>query len=222
MRRVVAATFISLDGVMQAPGAPEEDPSGGFRFGGWTFPYFDEEAGGWIDQTLAKPFDLLLGRRTYEIFAAYWPYQGSNPIAERFNGVTKYVASTSSNLPLTWVKSQLLGPDAVQALAELKRQTGPDLLIQGSSGLIRSLHQHGLVDRFDVMTFPVLLGRGKRLFGENMRPAALRLTDSRTSPSGVRFARYEPVGEVAVGSFATGEPSELELARRKKLAREDA
>ena len=222
MRRVVAATFISLDGVMQAPGGPEEDPSGGFRFGGWTFPYFDEEAGSWIDDAFAKPFDLLLGRRTYEIFAAYWPYQGSHPIAERFNVVTKYVATTSPDLPLTWGRSELLAPDAVLALAELKRQNGPDLVIQGSSGLIHSLQQHGLIDRFDVMTFPVLLGRGKRLFGETTRPAALQLTKSKTSPSGVHFARYEPAGEVQVGSFVTGEPSELELARRKKLAREHA
>lgn len=220
MRKVIAATFVSLDGVMQAPGGPDEDPSAGFAFGGWTFPYFDETVGEWIGETFANPFDLLLGRRTYEIFASFWPFQ-SDEIADRFNQVTKYVATSAPDLLLTWANSVRLSPDAAEALAELKRQDGPDLLIQGSSGLIQSLLRHRLIDRFDIMTFPVLLGRGKRLFGEGTLLGALRLLDSKVSPSGVAIGRYEPAGEVRLGNFAAGEPSELELSRREKLRREE-
>ncbi|MDG4882099.1 dihydrofolate reductase family protein [Mesorhizobium sp. WSM4884] len=213
MRKIIAATFVSLDGVMQAPGGPEEDPVGGFQFGGWTFHYFDEVAGAAIDELLSKPFALLLGRRTYDIFAAYWPYQ-KDPIADAFNPATKYVA-THRPESLTWQNTQSLGPDVVARLKELKQEDGPDLLIQGSGNLIQTLLANGLIDEIRLMIFPLLLGKGKRLFGEDAMPAAFKLIRSQTSSTGVIMATYERGGEVRIGSFAQQEPSKAELERRK-------
>src|SRR5207237_2373564 len=157
MRRVVVAGFVSLDGVMQAPGGPEEDPTGGFRHGGWTFPHWDEVMGAWMGESFAKPFDLLLGRKTYEIFAAHWPFT-EEPPAGLFNSVTKYVA-TSSTEPLAWANSVRLADDVPAAVAQLKAGDGPDLLTQGSSVLVQSLLEAGLVDELRLLTFPVLLRR---------------------------------------------------------------
>lgn len=217
MRRIVAATFVSLDGVMQAPGGPQEDPTGGFRFGGWTFPLFDEEGGAAVGALFEKPFDLLLGRKTYDIFAAYWPYAGDSPIAAAFNRVTKYVA-THSHDTLAWQNSKSLGDDIVATLKSLKQTDGPDLLIQGSGNLIQTLQKHGLIDEFTLLTFPVVLGGGKRLFGESVMPSAMKLTRSRSFASGIIMATYEPDGEVKTGSFAAEEPSPEELERRAKLS----
>ncbi|WFU03448.1 dihydrofolate reductase family protein [Rhizobium sp. CB3171] len=217
MRRIITATFISLDGVMQAPGAPEEDPTGGFRFGGWTFPYFDEATGSALGQIFGKPFDLLLGRKTYDIFAAYWPYAGEDDsIGVLFNKVTKYVA-TRGDIRLDWNNSQSLGTDVTAALTELKKGEGPDLLIQGSGNLIQTLLRHGLIDEYTVLTFPVLLGKGKKLFAEGTVPAALKLIRSQSFPSGVIMATYEPAGDVKTGSFAQQAPSEAEIRRRQSL-----
>jgi len=213
MTKIIAATFVSLDGVMQAPGGPEEDPVGGFKFGGWTFHYFDEVGGAAMEELFSKPFALLLGRRTYDIFAAYWPYQ-KDPIADAFNPATKYVATHRPDT-LTWQNTQSLGPDIVATLRRLKQEDGPDLLIQGSGNLIQTLLANGLIDEIRLMIFPLLLGKGKRLFGNDAMPAAFRLARSRTSSTGVIIATYERSGEIEVGSFVTGEPSDAELERRR-------
>lgn len=219
MRKVVAATFLSLDGVMQAPGGPQEDTAGGFSHGGWTFHYWDEAMGSLMAKAFAERFDLLLGRRTYEIFAAHWPYAGEeDPIAKAFNAVTKYVA-TSSRAPLTWQNSVALH-DAAADVAKLKRQDGPKLLIQGSSVLIQTLLKHDLIDEIDVMVFPLILGKGKRMFGNGAIPAALRLVESKGSSTGVVMSSYRREGEIKTGSFAQEQPSEAELARRDKMQAE--
>ncbi|WFU10563.1 dihydrofolate reductase family protein [Rhizobium sp. CB3090] len=215
MRRIIASTFVSLDGIMQAPGAPEEDTSGGFQFGGWTFHYFDEATGAALGEIFDKPFDLLLGRKTYDIFAAYWPYADQDDrIAVLFNRVTKYVA-TRGNASLDWNNSRSLGPDVTAALTELKKGEGPDLLIQGSSDLIQTLLRYGLIDEYTVLTFPLLLGKGKKLFADGTVPVALKLIRSQSFPSGVIMATYEPAGDIKTGSFATQDPSEAELRRRR-------
>ena len=213
MRKIIAATFVSLDGVMQAPGGPDEDPVGGFKFGGWTFHYFDEVGGAAMDELFSKPFALLLGRRTYDIFNAYWPYQ-KDPIADAFNPATKYVATHRPDT-LTWQNTQWLGEDIVAALRRLSKQDGPDLLIQGSADLIQTLLANGLIDEIRLMIFPLLLGKGKRLFGDGAMPAAFKLVKSQTSSTGVIIATYERSGEIEVGSFVTGEPSVAELERRR-------
>lgn len=219
MRKVVAAAFVSLDGVMQAPGGATEDPTGGFALGGWVFPYWDDAVGGFMDELFENPFDLLLGRKTYEIFAAHWPYMPpEDPIAAVFNRVTKYVA-TRAGAPLTWANSTVLS-DAVADVARLKQDDGPTLLTQGSSDLLQALLAEGLVDELRLLTFPVLLGRGKRLFGDQTKPCALELTRTAVSSTGVTLGVYEQAGAVQTGSFQMQEPSELENARQERMKRE--
>jgi dihydrofolate reductase len=203
MRKILVATFIGLDGVMQAPGGPQEDPTGGFTLGGLTAPYFDEALGASLGEIFGRPFDLLLGRKTYDIFAAHWPYVAdpNDPIASVFNQVTKYVASRSTPR-LTWQNSQLLGEDIVASLKKLKGEDGPDLLVQGSSDLLQTLWRSDLVDEFSVLIFPVVLGKGKRLFGNGAIPVALKLVKSQSYPTGVIVANYEPDGEVKTGDFS--------------------
>src|ERR1700722_2232301 len=219
MRRIIVATFTSLDGVMQAPGGPGEDPTGGFALGGWTAPHFDAALGAAMGEIFGRPFDLLLGRKTYDIFAAHWPYVSdpNDPIAGLFNRVTKYVASRSSP-KLSWQNSRWLGKDIVASLQALKGEDGPDLLIQGSSELLQTLWKHGLVDEFSVLIFPVVLGKGQRLFGDGSVPIGLRLLKSQAYPAGVIVANYAPAGEVKTGDFQLAEPSEAELERRRKLS----
>jgi dihydrofolate reductase len=220
MRKLVAAAFVSLDGVMQAPGGPPEDPSGGFTHGGWTVPYWDEPMGRFMDEMFSGPFDLLLGRRTYEIFAAHWPFVGSgDPIAERFNAVTKYVA-TSSAQPLAWQNSVALRGDVAAAIGRLKTENGPTLLTQCSSVLLQTLLAHDLIDEFRLLVFPVILGSGKRLFGGGAKPGALTLTAASVSTSGVTMSVYERAGAISIGSFELEHPSEPELARRERMKRE--
>ena len=218
MRKVVAAAFVSLDGVMQAPGGPTEDPTRGFALGGWTVNYWDDAMGRFMGEMFSTPFDLLLGRKTYEIFAAHWPFVENDPIADSFNTITKYVA-TSSTAPLTWKNSVALH-DPVAEVARLKREDGPALLTQGSSQLLQTLIAHGLVDQFQVWTFPVVLGRGKKLFGEGLPSFGLKLTDTKVSTTGVTLSQYVPAGPVPLGSFALPELTEAEIARRKRMARE--
>jgi len=219
MRRIIVATFTSLDGVMQAPGGPQEDPTGGFRLGGWTAPHFDAELGTSMGEIFGRPFDLLLGRKTYDIFAAHWPYVSdpNDPIAGLFNRVTKYVASRSRPM-LAWQNSVLLGDDVGAALRRLKSEDGPDLLVQGSSVLLQTLWQNGLVDEFSVLIFPLVLGKGKRLFGDGVGPAGLKLVKAKSYPTGVIVANYQPDGAVKTGDFQLAEPSEAELERRRGLS----
>lgn len=217
MRRIRCAAFVSLDGVMQAPGGPEEDPTGCFENGGWTTAHFDELTGESVDAVHQEPFDLLLGRKTYDIFAAHWPYRAEDPIGETFNRVAKYVV-TSSDAPLEWANSHRLSD--IDSLARLKQEDGADLLVWGSSTLYPQLLQRGLLDHLLLMTFPVVLGSGKRLFGDGSPPGAFKLVHSKISTRGVLIAGYEPAGPVQLGSFADQEPSDAELARREKMRRE--
>ena len=219
MRQVISATFVSLDGVMQAPGGPEEDPTGGFAHGGWTVPYWDDETGQSIDEAMKQPFDLLLGRKTYDIFAAHWPYSQEQPIADKFNAATKYVA-TSSTRPLVWDKAVALHDPAAD-VARLKKEDGPDLLIQGSGQLVQTLLAHDLIDRMTLLVFPLLLGPGKRFFGSGTAPATLKLTGSKVSKNGVTINTYVRGGKIRTGSFVPENPSDRELARREKMKREE-
>jgi dihydrofolate reductase len=221
MRKLTGAVFLSLDGVMQAPGGPNEDPSGGFRFGGWTFPYWSEDMSAPFGKIIDAEYDLLLGKRTYDIFAAYWPYNQDNPIGAKFQRINKYVL-THSDEPLTWDNSHNMSGDTAHAVAELKRSSGRDLLIQGSSSLYVPLLAAGLIDRLVLMSFPVLLGRGKRVFDGSESPGALKLVDHFVSSTGVVMATYEPAGEVPTGTFETKPPSEAELERRRTWAKEEA
>lgn len=218
MRKIVVGAFVSLDGIMQAPGGPDEDPTGGFKFGGWVAPYFDETMGAAVDEMFAKPFDLLLGRKTYDIFAAHWPYAGAeDPIGTLFDRITKFVATRNPDFKLDWQNSQSLGSDVVAALRKLKSEDGPDLLTQGSTDLLQTLFRNDLVDEMYVSIFPVVLGKGKKLFGDGASPMALKLVSSKTSDSGVTVNKYVRAGEVVTGSFEFEQPTEAELERRRNL-----
>jgi dihydrofolate reductase len=201
---------------MQAPGGPEEDRSGGFDLGGWSFHFWDGSMEQPFGKVIEADYDLLLGRRTYDIFAGYWPYNRDNPIGERFQRINKYVL-THSDGALAWENSRRLSGETAAAVADLKKTEGRDLLIQGSSTLYPPLLSEGLIDRLLVMTFPVLLGRGKSIFDGTQRPSRMKVTDHFVSDSGVAFMTYEPAGEVPMGSFETKEPSEAELGRRAKV-----
>jgi dihydrofolate reductase len=203
---------------MQAPGGPEEDPTGGFQFGGWTANYWDDAIAQVMGGIFSVPYELLLGRKTSEIFAAHWPYAKDDPFAEALSNVRKYVA-TSSKAPLTW-KNSIAIHDVPKDIARLKREDGPTLMTQGSSQLLQTLLKYDLVDRFTLLVYPVVLGTGKRLFGAGAIPAALKLVDSKASASGVTINSYERAGDVKVGSFALDQPSADELARRERMKRE--
>jgi dihydrofolate reductase len=221
MREIVSAAFVSLDGVMQAPGAPDEDRSGGFQYGGWLAPFMDDAIGAAVtDLLITTPCDLLLGRNTYDIFAAYWPHAGNDPneltrqIAKRFAAATKYVA-THHPESLTWQNSRALGKDVVAALRALKKEDGPPLVTQGSSALLQTLLENDLIDEIRLFTFPLTLGSGKRFFGSGTQPRAFRVTESTRSPHGAHIVRYRRAGNVVTGSLATQEPSPAELERRR-------
>lgn len=201
MRRLIASTFVSLDGVMQAPGGPDEDPAGGFMLGGWMFNFLDDDLdlSDWGFD--AKGRELVLGRLTYDIFAAYWPNQPDEiPVARIFNSTRKYVASRAPQT-LRWNNSVQLEGDVVAALAALKQQPGPDLQIIGSGDLVQTLQAADLIDEYNVLTFPVVLGRGKRLFGENARPCALRMVRCEQRKTGVVMSTYVPDGEIRQGTI---------------------
>jgi dihydrofolate reductase len=218
MRKVIVGAFVTLDGVMQSPGGPSEDPVGGFDHGGWVFPYFDQTVGESMGELFAKPFDLLLGRKTYEIFAAHWPYVGADdPIGPVFDRITKYVATRNPNFKAGWQNSETLGDDAVAAIKRLRSGDGPDLLTQGSSDFLQTLFQHDLIDEIHVLIFPIVLGKGKKLFGDGASPAALSLMSSTVSASGVTINRYRCGGVLATGSFQLAEPTAAERERRKNL-----
>ena len=215
MRKLTGAVFVSLDGVMQAPGGPEEDPTSDFRYGGWVAPHWSADMGP-FEQVIESNYDLLLGKRTYDIFSAYWPYNQDIPIGERFQRINKYVL-THSDEPLEWENSHKLSGDTADAVAELKRTDGRDLLIQGSSTLYVPLLDAGLIDRLMLITFPLLLGQGKRILDGSEKAGALKLVDSFVSDTGVVITTYEPNGQVQTGTFETKAPSEAELERREKM-----
>jgi len=220
MRKLIASTMVSLDGVMQAPGGPQEDPTGGFAFGGWSFPYWDDDAGRDMRGLDGKDRELVLGRRTYEIFEAYWPYQAAdNPIARNLNAAKKHVASRTLE-KLQWNNATLLQGDVVAAVAALKSAPGLDLQIIGSGNLIQALQAASLIDEYNVWTFPVVLGHGKRLFEAGAKPAGLKLVASQASSTGVVMSTYLRAGDVPLGSFVQDTPSAKEIARRAKQTRE--
>jgi len=221
MRKVIAITQVTLDGIMQAPGGPEEDPRGRFTHGGWAMPFADEAAGAVLGEIMSGKFDLLLGRRTYEIFAAYWRYVGDNPIAKAFNRATKFVVTRTLE-KFDWVNSQRIGGDVVDEIRRLKASDGPELHIWGSSELLQGLIAADLIDEFRVWVFPLVLGQGKRLFEKGVPLRGLTLVESRRVPSGVLLNTYRPVGPLPQGSLVPENPSEAELARRRKLATEEA
>ena len=221
MRKLIGAFFQSLDGVIQGGGGPEEDPSGGFKFGGWTVPFTDESMNKATDKIYLEPeYDLLLAKRTYDIFSAYWPYNQDDPIGAKFQRINKYVL-THSDDPLTWQNSSKVSGDTATVVGDLKKTEGRDLLIQGSSSIYMPLIAAGLIDRLILMTFPLLLGGGKRIFDGSEKPGSLNLIDHFVSDKGVVFTTYEPAGEVQTGTFETKQPSEAELDRRTTLKLEE-
>ena len=201
MRNLIVNTFLTLDGVMQAPGGPGEDDSGGFAHGGWSVNYWDEQMGQVMSEAMSTGFDLVLGRRTYDIFAAYWPHASDDAGARPLNDATKYVASRSRPT-LEWSKSVLIEGDAAEGIAALKQEDGPELQVHGSGNLIQTLLRHNLADQYRLWVFPLVIGSGKRLFSEGTIPSGLKLVDSKVSTTGVVIGTYEPAGEISTGSFA--------------------
>ena len=200
MRKLIVSTFLTLDGVMQAPGGPREDDSGGFAHGGWSVNYWDEQMGDVMGEAMSAPFDLVLGRKTYDIFAAHWPHASEEAAAKPLNDATKYVASRSRPT-LEWSRSVLIEGDAAEGIAALKQGDGPELQVHGSGNLIQTLMRNHLVDRYSLWVFPLVIGSGKRLFSDGTIPAGLKLVDSTVSTTGVVIGAYEPAGEIVTGSF---------------------
>src|SRR5215216_1479218 len=222
MRKIIVGAQVSMDGVMQAPGAPTEDPTQGFTFGGWVMPYFDQEFGEELDRVFKEKFDLLLGRKTYEIFAAYWPYYDENApdggIATRFKEIRKYVVSRSGEVDTSWAGSVLLRD--VADVRRLKQEDGPHLVTQGSTELVHALLANDLVDALSIFTVPVVLGGGKKLFADGSAPHAFELTRSRVSPNGLIVGHYERAGEIKIGDTTLDSRSEREIARQERMKRE--
>ncbi len=218
MRELAVQAFVTLDGVMQAPGGPEEDPTGGFTAGGWSVPFWDAD----IEQSMTEAFedewDLILGRKTYEIFAAHWPYSGDE-MGRKLTDATKYVASTTLT-EFDWENTELIEGEVAEGVRKLKEADGPELQTQGSAHLIQTLLANDLVDEIRVLIYPIVVGPGKRLFGDGTIPRRLELTDSRTTPSGVSIARYRRVGDIEIGSFAREDPTDAEVERRERMAGE--
>ena len=213
MRTLAVNTFASLDGVMQAPGGPDEDPTGGFTLGGWAVNYFDDEMMALVAES--DPYELLLGRGTYEIFAAHWPYD-EGPIADQLNSTRKHVASTTLE-SVEWNNSTLITGDVADYVTELKSQGGPEIQVHGSPGLIQTLLEHDLIDEYRLWVFPVVVGAGKRLFGDGTSPGAMKLVDSKITSTGVTISTYERAGDIEIGEMDFEEPTEAELERRKRL-----
>lgn len=201
MRKLVTITFVTLDGIMQAPGGPGEDDSGGFECGGWSVNYWDDMMGQVMGENFAKQPELLLGRKTYEIFAAFWPNAKDEPGADNLNNARKYVVSTTLD-KVDWNNSTLIKGDVAKEITRLKRLDGPELQVHGSSNLIQTLLKHNLIDEMQLWIFPVAVGNGKRLFGEGTNPSDFKLLDSRTSSTEVIIATYEQRGELKTGTFA--------------------
>src|SRR3989344_216432 len=232
MRKIIVQSFITLDGVMQSPGGPHEDPTGGFTYGGWAINYFDESMMKFVGESSAKPFVLLLGRRTYEIFAAHWPFVKEkheenpkenaldDPFADALNAAKKYVVSEAP-LALSWNNTTVISGNVVEEIQKLKDEDGPELQVHGSSNLIQTLLKHDLVDEFRLMIFPITLGIGKKLFVDCTQPLAFKLVRSAISSTGVIMAVYEKAGAVQIGTAEFKTPTDAELARRMRLAEEE-
>jgi dihydrofolate reductase len=201
MRKLIVSTFLTLDGVMQAPGGPGEDDSGGFAHGGWTVPHFDEQVGQAMGELTSRPFAMVLGRKTFDIMAAFWPHASEEEGGKVFNEATKYVASRGRPALETWRNSVLIEGDAADGIAALKREDGPELQVHGSANLIQTLLRHNLVDQFHLLVFPVVVGSGKRLFADGTVPAGLKLVDSKVSGTGVMIGTYERTGDIVTGTF---------------------
>jgi dihydrofolate reductase len=215
MRKIIVSTFLTMDGVLQAPGGPDEDRTNGFKWGGWMFPHGDDTTNNALGQLMSKPFDLLLGRRTYEIFAAYWPYK-DDKIGQLFNRINKYVVATTA-IDLSWKNSFLIDKNVVSELKKLKEQDGDNLLVHGSGKLVQTLLANHLVDELHTWIYPITLGKGKKLFEEGTQAQQWKMTNSVVSAKGVIVASYVPDGEVKSGSFVPDEVSDAEIARRKKV-----
>jgi dihydrofolate reductase len=222
MRKIIVGAMVSMEGVMQAPGGPTEDPTNGFKFGGWVMPYFNQEFGEEIDRLFKEKFDLLLGRKTYEIFAAHWPYYdegGSDGgIAKLFNQIKKYAVSRSGDVDTSWAGSVLLRD--IADVKRLKQEDGPNFVTQGSTELVHALLANDLVDAMSIFTVPVVLGGGKKLFADGSVPHSFKLTSSRVPPNGLIIGHYERDGEVRIGDTALDSPSKREIARQERMKRE--
>src|SRR5215813_4489665 len=221
MRKIIVGAFVSMDGVMQAPGGPTEDPTKGFTFGGWEMPFFDQESREELDRLFREQFDLLLGRKTYEIFAAYWPYYDEAPnagIAKLFKEIKKYTVSRSGDVDTNWQGSVLLRD--IADVERLKQENGPNLVTQGSTELVHALLAKDLVDAMSIFTVPVVLGSGKKLFADSSAPHSYKLTRSRVSSTGVMIAHYARGGEIKIVDAALPEPSKAEVARQERMKRE--
>jgi dihydrofolate reductase len=222
MRKIIVGAQVSMDGVMQAPGGPTEDPTRGFKFGGWSMAYFSKEAREEIDRLFSDKFDLLLGRKTYEIFAAYWPYYDEDApaggIAKLFKQIKKYVVSRSGEVDTSWVGSVLLRD--IAAVKRLKQEEGPNLVTQGSTELVHALLANDLVDAISTFTVPVVLGSGKKLFADGSAPHSFKLARSRVTPNGLIVGHYERERDIKIASAALDSPSEREVARQKRMKRE--
>src|SRR5256886_15415933 len=221
MRKIIVGAMVSMDGVMQAPGGPTEDPTKGFKFGGWQMPYFDQVFGEELDRVF-RNFDLLLGRKTYEIFAGYWPYYEEDAphgsIARLFKDARKYAVSRSGEVEVSWAGSVLLRD--IADVKRLKEEDGPNLVTQGSTELVHALLANDLVDAMSIFTLPVVLGGGKKLFADGSAPHSFKLTRSRVSPNGLIVGHYERQGEIKITDTTLDAPSERESARRKRMKRE--
>ena len=222
MRKIVVGAQVSMDGVMQAPGGPQEDPTNGFKFGGWVMPYFDQVFGEEIDRVFEQKCDLLLGRKTYEIFAAYWPYYDETAphggIAKLFREIKKYVVSRSGVVDTSWQGTVLLRD--IDEVKRLRDEDGPNLVTQGSTELVHALLANDLVDAMSIFTVPVVLGGGKKLFADGSTPHSYELTRSRISTTGLTIAHYERGGGIKIGETAFDEPSKAETARQERMKRE--
>lgn len=200
MRKLLVTAFVSLDGVMQAPGGREEDPAGGFAHGGWTYAYWDDVSFGEMNEFTGRPYDLLLGRKTYDIFASYWPHHPEESVAGSLNAAKKHVASTTLKNP-SWGPVEVISENLPERVAQLKNEDGPELQVHGSANMLQTLIPTGLIDQYHLLIFPVVLGKGKRLFGDGAIPAGLKLVSSKTTPSGVIIAVYEPAGAIQLGTI---------------------
>src|SRR5205809_471975 len=221
MRKLIVGAMVSMDGVMQAPGGPTEDPTKDFKFGGWQMPYLDQEFGEELHRVFKEKFDLLLGRKTYEVFAGYWPYTNAPHgwIAKLFNEIKKYAVSRSGEVDTSWQGSVLLHD--IADVKRLKQEDGPNLVTQGSTELVHALLANDLVDAMSIFTVPVVLGGGKKLFADGSAPHSFKLTSSRVSSTGVLIGHYERDGEIKISDGALDSPSKREIARQERMKRED-